>query len=46
MSKEVLEMAAKMGFREIETKLILQCSPFIVGVSCKCLPGHAFAACL
>lgn len=32
MSKEILEMAAKMGFREIETKLILQCSPFIVGL--------------
>lgn len=32
MSKEVLELARKMGFREIETKLILQCSPFITGL--------------
>ena len=32
MCKEVLEMASKMGFKEVETQLVLHCSPLIIGL--------------
>lgn len=32
MCKEVLEMASRMGFKEVETQLVLHCSPFIIGL--------------